>query len=134
MKKCSWLVLLAVSCAVMQSLSCSSGQRLQSIAVTPATAKFLDPVTIVNFQLTATGTYTHPPATKDITDQVTWTVDVNNLITVSNAGLVTLAGTGACGVANVKASLKTDNPSGNVVAGTMTVTVADSTHPECPQP
>lgn len=132
MKK--WLGLLSIVLIGALLLSCSSGQHLESITVTPATATFLDPVTITNFQLTATGSYTHPPATKDITNQVTWSVDVNNLITVSSTGLVSLAGTGACGVSGVKASLLTNDPRGNVVSGSMTVTVDDSTHPECPQP
>ena len=132
MKK--WLGLLGITLAGMVLLSCSSGQQLQSIAVTPSTAIFLDPNATVTFQLTATGTYTHPPATKNLTDQVTWSVDVDKLITVSDTGMVSLAGTGACGVANVTASLQTNNPNGNVVSNSMTVTVADSADPDCPQP
>lgn len=132
MKK--WLGWLGIGVTGMTLLSCSSGQHLQSIAVSPATAIFLDPNPIVTFQLTATGTYTHPPATKDLTDQVTWSTDVNNLIKISATGLVSPAGTGACGVAGVTASLLTNDPTGNVVSNSMTVTVADSADPDCPQP
>jgi hypothetical protein len=129
-----WFGSLGIIVAGLSLLSCSSGQQLVSIAVTPATATFLDTNATVTFQLTATGTYSHPPATKDLTDQVTWSVDVNKLIIVSNTGMVTVAGTGACGVANVTASLLTDNPKGNIVSNSMTVTVDDSADPACPQP
>ncbi|MGB7584388.1 MAG: hypothetical protein WBM11_06040 [Terriglobales bacterium] len=129
-----WPGLLGLCLAGLMLLSCSSGQQLQSITVTPQSATFLDPDATVTVQLTATGSYTHPPATKNLTDQVTWSVDVNKLIIVSKTGLVSVAGTGTCGVANVTASLQTNNPTGNVVSNFMTVTVADSADPDCPQP
>jgi hypothetical protein len=132
MKK--WLGWLGVGVAGLTLLSCGSSQRLVSIAVTPIVATFLSPDATLRIQLTATGTYTHPPATKDITDQVTWASSVPGLVTVSNAGVIAPAGAGECGLATVTGSLLTNDPTGNVVSNNMAVTVDDITNPICPQP
>ena len=73
--------------------------------------------------LTAYGTYIHPPATKDITDQVTWASDVTDVANVDSNGNLT-AGVG-CGVANISATSYTDggNKNGSLVVGFMSVTV-----------
>ena len=48
------------------------------------------------------GTYDHPPETKDITNIVTWSVDSQNLVTITNTSLVTA--TSICGSGNLTAS------------------------------
>jgi len=131
MKK--WLGLLGIGVAGLTLLSCSSGQQLQTIAITPASETFGSPDPSANVQLRALGTYTHPPATKDLTSQATWTSNTTQVAIVSSTGLLSPAGVG-CGGAIVSATLKTDNPTGNVVVGTMTVTVDDLNVPGCPQP
>lgn len=131
MKK--WLGLLGIGVAGLTLLSCSSGQQLLSIAITPSTETFLSPDPILTVQLRAVGTYTHPPATKDLTSTVTWTSNTPLVAVVSSAGLLAPAGTG-CGGAIISATLKTDKPTGNTIVGTMTATVDDANDPVCPQP
>lgn len=131
MKK--WLGLLGIGFAGLTLLSCSSGQQLQSIAITPTAETFLTPDPTGNVQLRALGTYTHPPATKDLTSQATWTSNTPQVAVVSSAGLLSPSGTG-CGGAIISATFKTDNPTGNTIVGTMTVTVDDANDPICPQP
>jgi len=128
-----WLGLVAVCTLTLQILSCSSGQQLQTITVSPAGETFLAPDTTLSVQLKAFGSYAHPPANKDITDQVTWTSNTPQVAVVSNTGLLSPAGTG-CGSAIISASLLTNDPTGNVVVGTMTVTVDNIAVATCPQP
>jgi hypothetical protein len=129
----NWLGLLGICVAGLQFLSCSSGQQLISITITPSAESFLAPDPSANVQLVALGAYAHPPATKDLTDQVTWTSNTPQVAVVNSTGLLSPAGTG-CGGAIISATLKTNNPTGNVVVGTMTVTVDDAAVSTCPQP
>jgi hypothetical protein len=109
-------VLVAGTCLLLSSFGCGHNQHLVSIAVVPP-----GPVTFqgvgASIQFKALGTYIHPPETKDITDQVQWSIDSQNLATVSNTGLVTA--TSVCGSGNVMASL---NAPPNFVFGTAFVT------------
>lgn len=82
-------------------------------------------------QLTATGNYTHPPASKDITTQVTWTSSIAGVAVVDSSGQVSPAGID-CGVTNITASLKTNDPTGNIITGTMNVTVDGPVADNCP--
>lgn len=124
-----WLGLIAVCAAALPVAGCGNRQQLVSIQVTPATITFgsVDPALFA--QLTATGTYTHPPATKDITNQVTWTSSITQVAQVSSTGKVTP--NIACGISTVTASLTSNTPLGNVVSGTMSVTVDGPAAP-CP--
>jgi hypothetical protein len=109
--------------------SCGRGQQLVSITVNPSGGIVFGAVDPALFaQLTATGVYTHPPATKDITNLVTWTSDITEVAVVNSTGVVTPSV--ACGVANVTASMKTNNPTGNVISGTVSITVDGPT--PCP--
>lgn len=133
--KRKWVGLIAICAAVLPVAGCGNTQQLETITVTPSSVTFLSPATTLTFQLTAVGTYVHPPATKNLTDQVTWQSDAPELVAVTNTGVVSTAGQGHCGVAGVSASLKTNSPTGNVVvSNSVTVTVDDSTNPICPQP
>jgi hypothetical protein len=131
MKK--WLGCLGIWVAGLALLSCSSGQRLLSITITPSAETFGAPDTSLNVQLRALGTYSHPPATKDLTTQVTWASNTPQVAVVNSTGLLSPAGIG-CGGAVISATLKTNNPTGNVVVGNMTATVDDANVPSCPQP
>jgi len=125
----NWFNLLLICCATLLINSCGSGQQLVGISVTPPSVVFggTDPSLFV--QLTATGSYVHPPATKDITNQVTWTSSVVQVAQVTATGKVSPSSD--CGVAGITASLLTNHPSGNVMTGTTNVTV-DGTNPGCP--
>lgn len=121
--------LLATVCCVIGFPSCGSKQELVSISVAPSAGiVFGSPDPALFAQLTATGVYVHPPATKDITNEVTWTSDVTEVAVVSSTGRVTP--NTACGVANVTASLQTNSPKGNIVSGTTSITVDGP--PPCP--
>lgn len=128
-----WSGCAAIILAALSLLSCSSGQQLQAIEVTPASEIFGAPDPSAQVQLRALGTYTHPPATKDLTNQVTWASNTTQVAIVSSTGLLSPSGTG-CGDAVISATLKTNNPTDNVVVGTMTTTVDDVNDPSCPQP
>ena len=119
--KSLWFKLLMISSAAIWLPRCGSGQKLIGIAVTPATVVFggVDPTLFA--QLTAVGTYSHPPATKDITAQVTWTSNIPQVAVVNSSGRVTP--NVACGVAGITATLKTNHPTDNIISGTMSVTV-----------
>jgi len=120
-----WLAvgcLLGIAFCLIGLPSCGSKQKLVAITVNPSGGIVFGSINPALFaQLTATGTYIHPPATKDITDQVTWTSDVTEVAVVNSAGVVTP--NVACGVSNITASLKTNDPTGNIISGTTTVTV-----------
>jgi len=129
----SWNVfkLTLIGSAVLWLPSCGSNQQLLSINVTPATVIFGSTNPALHAQLTATGIYTHPPATKDITTQVTWSSSIAGVAVVDSTGQVSPAGAD-CGVAGITASLKTNNPTGNIVTGTMSVTVDGPAANNCP--
>jgi hypothetical protein len=117
--------------AALSLPSCGHDQKLVSIQIQPSSFTFLTAVEGQTEQLTALGTYIHPPATKDITSQATWTVD-DGLVTVS-AGLVTTIGNGACGGADITATApEGTGGGGNIISGYATITLDDPTNPLCP--
>jgi hypothetical protein len=112
---------LACSIAIMLP-SCGHDQQLTSIEVRPA--GFVFEGLGAQGQFTAIGTYIHPPQTKDITTQVVWTIDSQNLATITQTGLATSTRLDGCGSGNVTASHYSNpsNPtSGAVIAGSATV-------------
>ncbi len=125
------LLLIPVVAVLLLAQNCGHDQQLTSITVQPATQTFGDPNTPVSanaglsVQLSAMGTYTHPPVTKDITDQVTWTSNTPGMVTVTPKGLITPTGT-SCGTTVVSATVTTNHSSGNIsssgalVTGSMT--------------
>ena len=116
-------------------LSCARDQQLVSLTVQPSGGfTFLVPDPALTAQYTATGTYIHPPATKDITNQVMWKVDFPELITfsASTPGLVSPQGN-HCGVANISATAPVGTGgASNIVIGYSTVTVNDPAVATCP--
>jgi hypothetical protein len=121
-----------VAVGAMLSLpSCGHDQKLVSLSITPASPGFTFsvPTAGATGQYTATGTYIHPPATKDVTSQATWAVNDN--VVSMNAGLVTT--NGSCGSADVSATMpEGTGGASNIVIGYSFVTVEDKTNPNCP--
>jgi hypothetical protein len=128
----NWLGWFAV-CVIMLAPGCGHDQQLVSIAIAPTTETFGAsniPVSAdagLNVQLRALGTYIHPPVTKDITSQVTWTSNTPQMVTVTSGGLITATGR-ACGGALISATVVTNNhgtvsSSGALVTGTMQANV-----------
>jgi hypothetical protein len=103
-------ILITVATVLLNTSSCGFNQHLVSIQVVPPGATFNSVGSSIVFH--ATGTYIHPPATKDITNLVTWSVDSQNLVTITNTSLVTAVS--ICGSGNLYASYY-DSP--NLVTG-----------------
>jgi hypothetical protein len=125
-----WLSLILVCAIAMFVPSCGHDQSLQSITVTPS--GFVFEGVGAQGQFTALGTYIHPPATKDITNQVVWKIDVAHLATITQTGLVTAIS--VCGRGDVTATSYSNpaNPSAsNVLVGTATVSGVDDGTPKC---
>jgi len=125
------LGLIAICAGLMLIPSCGSNQRLVAINITPAAVIFGSANPALSAQLTAIGEYAHPPATKDLTTLVTWSSDITGVAVVNSSGVVSPAGSD-CGVANITASYKTVAPAGNVITGTMPVTVDGPAALNCP--
>lgn len=137
------ICLLAGAACLLSSLSsCARNQQLVGITIFPSGFTYGQSATPGATQtpipLIAYGAYIHPPETKDITNSVIWSSDLESVANVDNTGGLT-AGLG-CGTANISASVYTDhgNPNGNVVVGFMNVTVdgpaSDGCTPAGPQP
>ena len=111
----SIIVLVAGATFLLNVSSCGYNQHLVSIQVVPSGATFTSVGSSIIFK--ATGTYIHPPETKDITNIVTWSVDSQNLVTITNTSLVTALS--ICGSGNLTASYY-DSP--NEVTGSAFLT------------
>jgi len=125
---------IAAGALLFNLSSCARDQELVSISITPSTETFGSSKTPViddkglNIQLRALGSYIHPPVTKDITDQVTWTSNTPDLATVNSAGVLTATGID-CGNALITATVQTNHSvggrssSGAIITATMTANV-----------
>jgi hypothetical protein len=111
----SIFALIATATIFLSLSSCGFNQHLVSINVVPPGATFHSVGSSIIFK--AMGTYNHPPETKDITNQVMWSVDTQNLVTITNTSLVTAVS--ICGTGNITASL---NDGANYVSGSATLT------------
>jgi hypothetical protein len=130
----SLIVLIGIAVCLVAEASCARSQQLESITIQPSSVTFLSPFTTLTFQLKAYGAFIHPPETKDITDQVTWTSSAPALSVVSNTGVVAVSGNGSCGanVVTATAPATPGNPNG-LITSTASVTVDDINVSVCPQ-
>ncbi len=122
--------------AALSLPSCGHDQKLVSIAVTPTTVIYPSPSSGAA-DFSATGTYIHPPETKDITAQVTWSTDVTELLSfayVAGTGETVAPSNGNCGIASVWASAPegTGGASNIVISAPSNVTVNNTANPLCP--
>jgi len=111
----SIVFLIATATVLLNTTSCGFNQHLVSIQVEPPGATFNSVGASIVFK--AMGTYEHPPETKDITNIVTWSVDSQNLVTITNTSQVTALS--ICGSGNLYASYY-DSP--NEVTGSAFLT------------
>jgi hypothetical protein len=110
---------------------CGHDQRLDSISIEPDNAT----ITGAGLELhyTALGSYSHPPNTKDITNQVTWASSAPQIISVDQNGVAT-SGLGCGTNLEITATSNTATPrSDSVVVGRVTVNVKQPTgvNPNC---
>jgi hypothetical protein len=140
-KKLSALVGLFVAGFMLVTMSaCGHEQQLVSITIVPATEDFGSakiPVDLdagLNVQLRALGSYIHPPVTKDITNQVVWSSNTPDMVTVTATGLIAATGN-SCGGTIISATVTTNHSDGNIsskgaiVTGTMQANVICFTGP-----
>jgi len=128
------LVLIAGSILLISLSSCGHSQELVSISIQPSSQTFgASNIPVIDnagaqVQLRALGNYIHPPVTKDITSQVTWTSNTPQMFSVDSSGVLTATGA-ACGGALISATVTTNSSSaglsssGALVTGTMTANV-----------
>jgi Bacterial Ig-like domain (group 2)/Divergent InlB B-repeat domain len=132
-----WLAvgaLIVAAISLLSIASCGDPQTLQSISIQPSTETFgatnipVSQDAGLTVQLRALGSYLHPPVTKDITDQVTWTSNDTQMVTVNSTGLATATGK-TCGGTLISATVNTNkdgsgvSSSGAIVTGYMTANV-----------
>lgn len=120
------VVLAVIGCTLLSLSSCAHNQHLVAITVEPATATFGGIGAQIQFR--AIGAYIHPPVSKDITQQVQWSIDSQNLVTFNGPGNVTAIND--CGTGNVTASM---NDGDNFVSGSGFVSAAGVGTPTCTQ-
>ncbi len=127
----SMIGLLGTGIWLLTLQSCARSQQLVGITVSPSTFTFLSPDPTLSAGFSATGSYIHPAENKDITNIVTWTNNVPQLLNL-NGGSASPAGT-ECGVAFISASYDIGTgPSGNLVSGSATVTIDNPLIASCP--
>ena len=123
---------LVVAGAALSMPSCGHDQKLVGLTVSPSSVTFLaeDAVPAV---LHAYGTYIHPPATKDITQQVTWASNAPAMLVFTPvAGGEQVAPNGICGIADVSATApEGTGGAANIVVAYAAMTI-DGTGPNCP--
>ena len=130
----SIIVLVAIAALLLGVNSCGHSQQLVSIQIQPTVQTFGSSTTPVidnaggQVQLRALGTYIHPPVTKDITSEATWSSNTPQMFTVSSTGLLTATGE-SCGGTLISATVTTGksagglSSSGAIVTGLMTANV-----------
>jgi len=120
--KGKWLsvaALVVVGGVLLSLASCGRDQQLVSIQVQPTTETFGDAKTPppldagLQVQLRALGSYIHPPVTKDITSQVTWSSNDPQMMTVDSSGMLTVVGQ-SCGSTLIAATVTTNTSSGGI--------------------
>jgi Bacterial Ig-like domain (group 2) len=82
-------------------------------------------------QLRALGDYIHPPVTKDITNQVKWSSNTPQMVTVNATGLITVTGL-ACGGTIISATVTTNSSAGNISSAGAIVTGSMTANVVCP--
>ncbi|MFZ1918312.1 MAG: hypothetical protein WAU58_12110 [Terriglobales bacterium] len=136
MKRYIGLAMVIALGAALSLPSCGHDQKLVSIAVTPTSVIYPSPSS-GPADFGATGTYIHPPETKDITAQVTWSTDVTELLSfayLAGTGETVAPNNGNCGIASVWASAPegTGGSSNIVISPPSSVTVNNTANPLCP--
>jgi hypothetical protein len=113
------VLVLVLATFMFSALSCGHDQELVGITIAPDTENFGAPTIPVDLdaglsvQLRALGQYIHPPVTKDITNQVTWTSNTPDMVSVNSTGLITATGL-SCGGTLISATVKTNSSAGNI--------------------
>jgi hypothetical protein len=122
--------LSALVFAVVSTLSsCAHEEKLNSISIEPQDTTITGAGVEIHF--TALGHYSHPPNTKNITDQLTWASSAPQIISVDQHGVAT--STLGCGTnLEITATSNTNTPKADsVVVGSVVVNVRQPNDPSC---
>jgi hypothetical protein len=122
------VLLTVIAIALLNTSGCARDQKLESITLSPAGGFVFEGFNAAG-QFTAYGNYIHPPETKDISNQVTWSLNIKNFGTISQTGLVTYTRGDGCGSGQVSATF--NNTNGSVVVATAPVSGANSGTSTC---
>jgi hypothetical protein len=120
--------LTAIAVFLLNTSGCARDQKLVSVSLSPSQGFVFEGFNAAG-QFTAYGSYIHPPENKDISNQVTWSLNIQNFGTVSQAGLVTYTRNDGCGKGDVSATFK--NSDGSVIVGTAPVSGANEGSAAC---
>jgi hypothetical protein len=115
--------LLVTAVALLNVSSCARSQQLIGVSLTPSGGFVFEGYNATG-QFTAYGTYIHPPVTKDITNEVVWSLDIENFATLTQTGLITYTRTDGCGSGQVTAtwnSKPSDPSAGSVLTASAPV-------------
>jgi Bacterial Ig-like domain (group 2) len=127
---------LVLAASLASSLSCGHDQQLVNISIVPGTETFGDSTIPVSddagltVQLRALGQFIHPPVTKDITDQVTWSSNTPDMVTVNSTGLITATGL-SCGGTVISATVQKNSSDGGISSSGAIVTGAMQANVVC---
>ena len=130
---------VGIAGVLLSVVSCGRSQELVSIQVQPTHETFgasnipVIDLTGAQVQLRALGSFIHPPITKDITSQVTWTSNTPQMVTVDANGLITVTGQ-ACGDTLISATVNTNKSSGGISSSGAIVTGFMTASVVCPGP
>jgi hypothetical protein len=115
-------VLVVVAAVMLNMSSCAREQTLESITLSPAGGFTFEGFGATG-QFTAYGNFIHPPETKDVTNQVIWSLDIQYFGTINNQGVVTYTRTDGCGSGLVNATYNNPpgQPKGSVIVGSAPV-------------
>ncbi len=125
------LTLATILAWFMAIAGCGHDQRLVSIDISPKDATIKGAGLELHYK--ALGSYSHPPNTKDITDQVLWESSAPQIVSIDQNGVAT-SGLG-CGTGlEITATSSPRTPkSDSVIVGHVTVNVTQpaGTNPNC---
>jgi hypothetical protein len=127
---------LVLAAFLASSFSCGHDQQLVSITIVPDTETFgASSIPVpddagLGVQLRALGQYSHPPVTKDITNQVTWGSNDIQMVTVTPTGLLVATGS-SCGGSVISATVHTNHSDGGLSSSGAIVTATMSANVVC---
>jgi hypothetical protein len=125
-------VLVAMAAALLNTSSCARQQTLESITLSPAGGFVFEGFGATG-QFTAYGNFIHPPETKDVSDKVVWSLDIQYFGTINQQGVVTYTRTDGCGTGQVNATYNNPpgQPGGSVVVGSAPVSGPNISSASC---
>jgi len=133
MRKTCWVLVVAIVLAF--PFGCGHPTEMVSLTVSPISAGVVGVGVNGQIQFKALGQFIHPAETRDVTNQVSWSSAIQDVVAVNQQGLATSGA--ACGVSTITATASQPligpiGP-GAIITGTASFTVANPANTSCPQ-